>query len=285
MTRRELLAGALPALAHSQARARPNIIFIMSDDHASHAISAYGSKINQTPNIDRIARGGVRLDNCFVTNSICTPSRGAILTGQYSHINGIKTLDDAIDPKKIHLAHLMRDAGYCTDLIGDFALDFLSKRDKSKPFFLMCHHKAPHREWTPSAKYKDWLKDTDVPEPDNLYEDLTKRSAAAQRATLRVGDDMTPTDLKVPKPEGLQGRELRKWAYQLYIKDYLRCVRSVDDNVGRVLDYLDANGLAGNTIVIYTSHQGFFLGDHGWFDKRFMYEETMRMPFVARYPK
>jgi arylsulfatase A-like enzyme len=124
-----------------------------------------------------------------------------------------------------------------------------------------------------------------VPEPDNLYEDLTKRSAAAQRATLRVGDDMTPTDLKVPRPAGLEGRELRKWAYQIYIKDYLRCVRSVDDNVGRMLDYLDAEGLTENTLVVYTSDQGFFLGDHGWFDKRFMYEETMRMPFLARYPK
>ncbi len=333
MTRRALLAGAAPALVFGQARGpRPNILFIMSDDHASHAISAYGSRINQTPNIDRLARGGVRLDNCFVTNSICTPSRAAILTGQYSHLNGVKTLDDAIDPKKIHLAHLLRDAGYqtamigkwhlqtnpqgfdhwrvlpgqglynnpvfieqsgerrkyegyCTDLIGDFSLEFLKSRDKSKPFFLMCHHKAPHREWTPAAKYKDWLEDTDVPEPDNLYDDLSKRSAAAQRATLRVGDDMTPTDLKVPKPDGLQGRELRKWAYQLYIKDYLRCVRSVDDNVGRLLDYLDAEGLADNTLVIYTSDQGFFLGDHGWFDKRFMYEESLRMPFLARYPK
>jgi len=331
MTRRQLLAGAVPAFASAQRRpARPNILFIMADDHDSHAISAYGSRINKTPNIDRIASGGVRMDNCFVTNSICTPSRACILTGQYSHLNGVKTLSDAIDPKKIHLAHLMRDAGYqtamigkwhlqtdpqgfdhwrvlpgqglynnpdfidpsgrrkyegyCTDLIGDFALDFLKSRDKSKPFFLMCHHKAPHREWTPAAKYKDWLKDVDVPEPDNLYEDLSKRSAAAQRATLRVGDDMTLTDLKVPKPPGLQGHALRKWAYQLYIKDYLRCVRSVDDNVGRLLDYLDAENLAANTLVVYTSDQGFFLGDHGWFDKRFMYEEPLRMPFVARYP-
>jgi arylsulfatase A-like enzyme len=332
MTRRQLFAGALPAFAFGQTRApRPNILFIMTDDHASHAIGAYGSKINQTPNIDRIAKAGIRLDNCFVTNSICTPSRACILTGQYSHLNGVKTLNDSIDPKKTHLAHHLRDAGYqtamigkwhlqtdpqgfdhwrvlpgqglyynplfiepggrkkyegyCTDIIADFSLEFLKNRDKSKPFFLMCHHKAPHREWTPPLKYKDWLEDVDIPEPDNLYEDLTKRSAAAQRATLRVGDDMTFTDLKVPRPVGLEGRELRKWAYQLYIKDYLRCVRSVDDNVGRMLDYLDAEGLTENTLVVYTSDQGFFLGDHGWFDKRFMYEETMRMPFVARYPK
>jgi arylsulfatase A-like enzyme len=273
----------------------------------------------------------MRFDNCFVTNSICTPSRACILTGQYSHLNGVKTLSDAIDPKKTHVAHLLRNAGYqtamigkwhletepqgfdywrvlpgqglyydpvfitkegrkkhegyCTDLIGDFTLDFLKNRDTSKPFFVMCHHKAPHRAWQPGPKYKDMLKDVEVPEPDNLYEDLSKRSQAAQRATLRVGDDMTFTDLKVKVPEGLKGRELRKWAYQLYIKDYLRCVQSVDDNVGRVLDYLEAEGLADNTLIVYTSDQGFFLGDHGWFDKRFMYEECLRMPFVAKLPR
>jgi len=336
ISRRQLFASsfaAAPAFAQSRGRRRPNILFIMSDDHASHAISAHGSKINETPNIDRLAKGGLRLDNCFVTNSICTPSRACILTGQYSHLNGVKTLNDSIDPKTIHVGHLLRNAGYqtamigkwhlqtspegfdfwrilpgqglyydpvfthqdgsrqkyqgyCTDLIADFTLDWLKTgRDESKPFFLMCHHKAPHRDWTPPKKYQDWLKDETVPEPGNLYEDISKRSAAAQRATLRVGDDMTKTDLKVDRPAGLEGRELRKWAYQLYIKDYLRCVRSVDDNVGRLLDYLDAEGLAEDTLVIYTSDQGFFLGDHGWYDKRFMYEETMRMPFLARYPK
>ena len=175
--------------------------------------------------------------------------------------------------------------GYCTDLIGDFTLDYLKGRDKSKPFFLMCHHKAPHRAWEPAPKYAKWLEDETVPEPDNLYEDMSQRSGADQRATNRVGEDMTITDLKVEKPAGLEGRALRQWAYQRYIKDYLRCVRSVDDNVGRVLDYLDAEGLADNTLVIYTSDQGFFLGDHGWFDKRFMYEESLRMPFVARLPR
>lgn len=334
MNRRDLILSALaPTLAQAQSRtgAPPNVLFIMSDDHASHAISAYGSKINQTPNIDRIAKGGMRFDNCFVTNSICTPSRGAILTGQYSHKNGVYTLADSMDPKKTTLAHLMQSAGYetamigkwhlqtdpqgfdhwnilpgqglyydpvfltregktqhsgyCTDLIADFSLDFLKKRDKSKPFFLMCHHKAPHRAWQPAPKYKDWLENETIPEPDNLYEDMSKRSKAAERARMRVGDDMNETDLKVPKPAGLEGRELRKWAYQRYMKDYLRCVRSVDDNVGRLLDYLDSEGLADNTIVVYTSDQGFFLGDHGWFDKRFMYEECLRMPFLIRYPK
>ena len=332
MTRRHFFgaSAALTSLS-AQQNQRPNIIFIMSDDHAAHAISAYGSKINQTPNIDRLAKGGMRFANCFVTNSICTPSRGAILTGQYSHLTGIKTLNDKMDPKKVHLGHHMQQAGYqtamigkwhlvtdpqgfdhwnvlpgqgryydpifiskdgrkeykgyCTDIIGDFAVDWLKNRDKNKPFFLMCHHKAPHREWGPSPKYKDLFNDRDIPEPDNLYEDMSKRSGAAQRATLRVGDDMTKTDLKVDKPAGLEGRELRKWAYQRYIKDYLRCVQSVDDNVGKILDFLDANGLSDNTIVVYTSDQGFFLGDHGWFDKRFMMEESLRMPFLVKYPK
>lgn len=325
------LAAGLSSAAAAQGQRPPNIIFMMSDDHASHAISAYGSKINKTPNIDRLAQGGVRFDNCFVTNSICTPSRGCILTGQYSHLNGVKTLNDTIDPKKTHVAHRLRDAGYqtamigkwhlqsdpqgfdhwrilpgqglyydpvfitkdgrkkhegyCTDLIGDFTIDFLKNRDKSKPFFVMSHQKAPHRAWQPAPKYKDLFNDRDIPEPDNLYEDTSKRSQAAQRATLRVGEDTTFTDLKVKVPDGLKGRELRKWAYQLYIKDYLRCVQSVDDNVGRILDYLDTDGLADNTLVIYTSDQGFFLGDHGWFDKRFMMEESLRMPFLARLPK
>jgi arylsulfatase A-like enzyme len=190
-----------------------------------------------------------------------------------------------VDPVFITKEGRQKHTGYCTDLIGDFALDFLKARDTAKPFFLMCHHKAPHREWTPSPKYKDLFNDRDIPEPENLYEDMGKRSGAAQRATLRVGDDMTKTDLKVEKPAGLEGRELRKWAYQRYIKDYLRCVQSVDDNVGRILDYLEANGLAEDTVVIYTSDQGFFLGDHGWFDKRFMMEESLRMPFLAQYPK
>jgi arylsulfatase A-like enzyme len=331
LSRRQLLCSALaPALAPRNGPP-PNILYIMADDHASHAISAYGSRINQTPHIDRLAREGMRFDNCFATNSICTPSRGAILTGQYSHKNGVYTLNDSLDPGKIHLAHHLREAGYqtgmigkwhlqtepqgfdawnilpgqgvyhdpvfinkdgkkkytgyCTDLIGDFSLDFLKDRDRKKPFFLMSHHKAPHRQWLSPPRYAEWLTRENVPEPDNLYEDMARRGGASQRATLRVGDDMTATDLKVPRPESLAGPELRRWAYQVYIKDYLRCVRAVDDNVGRMLDYLDAEGLKENTIVVYTSDQGFFLGDHGWFDKRFMYEESMRMPFLIRYPR
>jgi len=300
---------------------------MMADDHAAHAISAYGSRINQTPNIDRIAAGGVRMTNCFCTNSICTPSRAAILTGQYSHKNGVYTLDDKLDPARNHVAkelqragyqtamigkwHLATDptgfdywnilpgqgvyydpvfinrkkyTGYCTDLIGDFTIDWIKQRDKKKPFFAMCHHKAPHRPWQPAPKYKDLFKDSIIPEPDNLYDHYEGRARSVAAVTMKVGEDMQTSDVKQEFPPDLKGDALRKWAYQLYIKDYLRCIRSVDDAVGRTLDFLDAEGLASNTIVIYTSDQGFFLGDHGWFDKRLMYEESLRMPFLMRYP-
>lgn len=331
-TRREalgILGGAAAALA--QGTQQPNIVYIMADDHAAHAISAYGSKINRTPNIDRLATDGVRLTNCFCTNSICTPSRAAIITGQYSNKNGVYTLDDAIDPKRDNVAkelqaagyqtamigkwHLKTDPsgfdywkilpgqgvyydpvfltssgkqkynGYCTDLIGDFTLDWLKGRDRKKPFLLMSHHKAPHRPWQPSPKYKDLFANTTIPEPDNLYDHYEGRARSVAAVTMKVGEDMNERDLKTKIPEDLKGDALRKWAYQIYIKDYLRCIQSVDDNVGRVLDYLDAEGLSSNTIVIYTSDQGFFLGDHGWFDKRLMYEESLRMPFLMRYPR
>ncbi len=330
LDRREFLsvlgAGALSAAAGEQ----PNILYIMADDHASHAISAYGSRINRTPNIDRIASGGVRMTNCFCTNSICTPSRAAILTGQYSHKNGVYTLNDPLDGSRSNVAkelqragyqtamlgkwHLHNDPtgfdywnilpgqgvyydpsfiemgqkkqhqGYCTDLIGDFSLDWLKKRDKKKPFFLMSHHKAPHRPWDPAPKYAKLFDGQTIAEPDNLFDHYEGRARSAAAVKMRVGEDHNKRDLKVDKPAGLEGDALRRWAYQYYIKDYLRCIQSVDDNVGRMLDYLDSEGLAKNTVVIYTSDQGFFLGDHGWFDKRLMYEEALRMPFLMRYP-
>jgi arylsulfatase A-like enzyme len=325
-----MTAGSAALRLGRAADAPPNILYIMADDHAAHAISAYGSRINRTPNIDRIAEGGVRFDNCFCTNSICTPSRAVILTGQYSHLNGVKTLSDALDPGRQNVAKLLRGAGYqtamvgkwhlqkdpagfdywnilpgqgvyqdpvfiemgkrskragyCTDLIADYSLDWLKRRDQQKPFFLMCHHKAPHRPWQPDEKHAHMYDGADIPEPFNLYDHYEHRSKAAANATLKVGENMTKTDVKRDIPPDLKGDALRKWAYQYYIKDYLRCIASVDDNVGRVLDYLDAEGLAKNTLVIYTSDQGFFLGDHGYFDKRFMYEESLRMPFLARYP-
>jgi arylsulfatase A-like enzyme len=318
-----------PAAATADKGKQPNILYIMADDHSANAISAYGSRVNQTPNIDRLAQGGMRFDNCFCTNSICTPSRAAILTGQYSHINGVKTLADKIDPKHENVAkdlqaagyqtaiigkwHLATDpsgfdywnilpgqgvyhdpvliemgtrkkhAGYATDIITGLSLDWLKARDKSKPFFLMCHHKAPHRPWEPDDKHMN-LYTGKIPEPDNLLDKYEHRSKAAANATNKVGQNMNKTDTKVDPPPGLDYAGLRRWAYQRYLQDYLRCVASVDDNVGRVLDYLDSEKLAGQTLVIYTSDQGMFLGEHGFFDKRFMYEESLRMPFLIRYP-
>ena len=314
---------------------RPNILFIMSDDHASHAISAYGSRINQTPNIDRIAKEGIRFNNCFCTNSICTPSRATILTGTYNHVNNVTTLSSKLDgrlttfPKllqaegyqtaivgKWHLGHgghadptgfdywnvlpgqgLYHDPemidmgekkvypGYVTDIITDLSLDWLKERNPEQPFMLMTHHKAPHRPWDPDEKLMHLYQNTDIPEPETFHDDYSNRASAAREAKMRVDRDMTDRDLKYPVPEGLTSAEEKQWKYQRYIKDYLRCVASIDNNVGRMLDYLDQEGLAENTIVVYTSDQGFFLGDHGWYDKRFMYEESLRMPFVMRYPR
>ncbi len=313
---------------------RPNIIFIMSDDHASHAMSCYGSRINQTPNLDRIASGGMRFSNCFCTNSICTPSRATILTGTYNHVNNVTTLASKLDgrlvtfpkllqqsgyqtamigkwhlghggihdptgfdywnvlpgqglyhnPKMIEMGEEKVFEGYTTDLITDFSLDWLKSRETNRPFFLMCHHKAPHRPWEPDDKHMELYEDIDIPEPETFNDDYSNRAAAAAAARMRIDRDLNETDLKFPVPDGLTPDKEKKWKYQRYIKDYLRCVASIDDNVGRILDYLDEEGLADNTLVVYTSDQGFFLGDHGWYDKRFMYEESLRMPFIIRYP-
>ena len=315
--------------AAADAGKQPNILYMMADDHSAGAISAYGSLVNKTPNIDRLAEGGMRFESCFCTNSICTPSRAAILTGQYSHINGVKTLADKMDPQHENVAkdlqaagyqtamigkwHLVtnptgfdywnilpgqgiyhdpflidmgtrkKHTGYVTDIITDLSLDWLKARDKNKPFFLMCHHKAPHRPWEPDEKHMNMYTGV-IPEPDSILDKYEHRSKAAANATNKIGQNMTKTDTKVDPPPGLDYAGLRHWAYQRYLQDYLRCVASIDDNVGRVLDYLDSEKLAGNTIVIYTSDQGFFLGEHGFFDKRFMYEESLRMPFLIRYP-
>ena len=317
---------------------RPNILFIMSDDHASHAMSCYGSRINQTPNLDRIAQNGMIFQNCFCVNSICTPSRANILTGQYSHRNGIKTLADQFDGRTAHVGKRLQESGYqtamigkwhlghgepydptgfdywnvlpgqglyhnpvmideegqqvyqgyATDLITDFSLSWLENRAPEKPFFLMCHHKAPHRPWDSDDKHAQMYEDHDIPLPATFFDDYANRSNAAKEAKMRVARDMNERDLKIeklgPPPEGLSEEQLADWKYQRYIKEYLRCVASIDDNVGRLLDYLDESDLTDNTMVIYTSDQGFFLGDHGWYDKRFMYEESLRMPFIVSYP-
>jgi arylsulfatase A-like enzyme len=327
-----VLTIGLPARAqdevHADAR-RPNVLYIMADDHAAHAVSAYGSRVNTTPHIDRLAREGMRFSRCFVTNSICTPSRAAILTGQYAHINGVPVFNP-IDPKRPTLAkylqaagyhtgivgkwHLgsdpagfdswtilpgqgvyndpifltpdgrMKRRGYVTDLITEYSVDFLKNRPKDRPFFLMCHHKAPHRPWVPDPKYARKWENVEVPEPETFDDDYRTRCDAAREATMRIDRDLTRTDLKQDPPPGLNARQLKRWKYQRYMRDYLACVDSIDDSVGRLLDYLDKNGLADNTIVVYTSDQGFFLGDHDWFDKRFMYEESLTIPFLVRWP-
>ena len=314
---------------------QPNFVFIMSDDHAAHAMSCYDSRINSTPNIDRIANEGMRFDNCFCTNSICTPSRAAILTGTYNHINHVTTLASTLDNRELTYPQLLQQAGYqtaivgkwhlghapendpagfdywnvlpgqglyhnpemiemgerkvfpgyVTDVITDLSLNWMRNRDPERPFCLMIHHKAPHRWWEPDDKHAHMYDDVTIPEPETFNDDYQHRGKHVADLKMSVAHDLDERDLKGPTPEGLTPAEEKSWKYQRYIKDYLRCVASVDDNVGRVLDELDASGLAGDTVIVYTSDQGFFLGDHGWYDKRLMYEESLRMPFVIRYPR
>ena len=345
------------AAAPAGAADRPNIIFIMSDDHAAHAISAYGSRVNTTPNIDRLAREGLRFDRVFVTNSICTPSRAAILTGQYSHVNGVPVFN-RFDSSRQTVARLLQAGGYhtgmigkwhlgsdtagfdrweilpgqgayfdpilytatgektytgryATDVITDLAITFIRERPTDRPFFLMCHHKAPHRPWVPDEAHRKLFQDRWIPEPPTLWDTWATRSTALRENRQGVFADLTRRDLKLQPPPGLDqkalnlwlstkpdevttevrgqtvtmtGDSLARWKYQRYLQDYLATIQSIDDNVGRLLEYLDRNGLARNTIVIYTSDQGFFLGDHGLYDKRFMYEESLRMPFIVRWP-
>lgn len=321
-------------VAVEQDSSRPNILFIMSDDHASQAISAYGSRINQTPNIDRLAREGIRFDNVFCTNSICAPSRAVILTGKYSHLNGVINNRTGFDGSQQTLQKLMQQAGYetalvgkwhlkttptgfdysdilpsggkyhdpdmiengnsrilkgyVTDLITDRALNWLRKRRKSKkPFFLMLHHKAPHATWESDEKHEAMYPDADIPYPETFNDDYAGRTAQIANHRLHVGPEQWELQFKRfgPLQAGMSEQESKEWVYQIYIKNYLRCVASLDDNVGRVLDYLEVSGLSGNTVVVYTSDQGFFLGEHGLYDKRFMYEEALRMPLLIRYPK
>ena len=356
---------------------RPNILFIMSDDHAAQAISAYGHGINQTPNIDRIASNGARFDHCYVSNSICTPSRAAILTGTYNHVNGVTSLATGFNNRMPHVAkHLQHEGyqtaivgkwhlhegpqhcptgfdfwsvlpgqgeyfdpdmiengnniyekGYTTEIITNKTVDWIKNRNKDQPFFMMCHHKAPHRSWEYHPKYEDLYTD-EIPYPDSFEDDYSNRAKAAKEARMRVESDMTYQDLDlvqpyypsedqryslsnrrtphmmVPFPESedqyknfklicsrtgkvftfKNREELKKFKYQRYMQKYLRTVASVDESVGTLLDTLDEEGITEDTMVIYTSDQGFFLGEHGWFDKRFIYEESFRMPFLIQFP-
>ncbi len=351
-----LLPAAI-AVSETQRGDRPNIIFIMTDDHAAHAIGAYGSRVNQTPHLDRLAREGMLFTSVFATNSICTPSRAAILTGQYSHINGV-TMFNRFDSSRMTVARLLQQGGYYTGMIGkwhlgsdpvgfdrweilpgqgayndpvfytatgektytgryatdvitDLALEFVEKRPRDQPFFLMMHHKAPHRPWEPNASHAAEFATRHIPEPVTLWDSYATRTDALHENQQRVANDLTNRDLKLAPPAGLSAEDLAKWLaikpdlvtivrdgkrlaltgealvrwkYQRYMQDYLATLQSVDDSVGRVLALLDKDGLAKNTMVVYTSDQGFFLGDHGLFDKRFMYEESIRMPFLVRWP-
>ena len=352
-----------------QAVRQPNILFIMSDDHAYQAISCYNDKLNRTPNIDRIANEGVLFKNSFVTNSICAPSRAVMLTGKFSHVNGHRDNSQVFDGSQVTFPKLLQKAGYQTAMIGkwhlesdptgfdywnilpgqgdyynpdfiemgvkkrvegyvtnlitDAGLKWLQNRDSEKPFCLLLHHKAPHRCWMPDTAYLNMYNEVKFPLPVNFYDSYEGREAAAAqemhmknfcpvndmkmldregeiKGTLRkffesqinrmnqdqraAWDRAYDKEIKYFKGANLKGNDLLEWSYQRYLEDYLRCIASVDDNIGRVLDYLDKSGLAENTLVVYTSDQGFYLGEHGWFDKRFMYEESFRTPLVMRLP-
>ncbi|RKD91831.1 sulfatase family protein [Mangrovibacterium diazotrophicum] len=348
---------------------QPNIIYIMSDDHAYQAISSYGYGLNETPNIDRLADEGALFTRACVTNSLCAPSRAVLLTGKHSFINGKVDNVHAFNwdqdnfPKllqangyqtamigKIHMDGIpqgfdfsmvlpgqgsyynpvflvegerVRKEGYVTDIITETALDWLeTKRDPEKPFCLLVHQKAPHRNWLPAPEYVNLYDDKTFDLPETFFDDYSDRGSAAKEQEMEINRDMMwghdfkfivdPNGdstnfvpfLKRMNPEQRanwmaayesenqeflnnmpEGVELAKWKFNRYIKDYLRCIKSVDDGVGEILDYVKKSGLEDNTIIVYTSDQGFYLGEHGWFDKRFMYEESLRTPLIIRYPK
>jgi len=347
--------------------APPNIIFIMTDDHAVRALSCYDGSINQTPNMDRIANEGVIFKNSFVSNSICGPSRATMLTGKHSHINGkinnsivfdssqqtfpkllqkagyqtavigkwhLKSEPTGFDywnvlpgqgqyynPDFIEMGEKKRVEGYVTTLTTDFGLDWLDKRDKTKPFCLLIHHKAPHRTWQPDTAYLDDFANKTFPVPDNFFDSYQgRRAAKEQKQSIRTGDMDLKYDLKIDTekaesrfPEhkhtgrmndaqktawknhydpiiqdyidkNPEGDELDLYKYQRYMRDYLACIQSVDDNIGRVLDYLDEEELSDNTLVVYTSDQGFYTGEHGWFDKRYIYEQSLKTPLLMKTP-
>ncbi len=351
----------LPAVA--QKLQKPNVIFIISDDHTWQAISAYGSKLAKTPNIDKIARQGAILYNNVVTNSICGPSRATLLTGKFSHMNGYKFNEKVFDinqpvfPEelqkngyqtawvgKMHLGSLphgfdylnvlpghgwyynsdfvngqnktKRYPGYVTDVITQLSKEFLDQRDTKKPFFMVVGHKATHRSWLPALEDLGAYDQVTFPIPDTFYDQYTGRTAAKDQdmtvdKTMVLGDDLkvhanyetnkasynrfTPEQQekfkgyydKISKEfdeKKLDGKALAEWKFQRYLRDYLSTANSLDRNIGELLDYLDQHDLAKNTVVVYTSDQGFYLGEHGWFDKRFMYEESLKTPFVIRYP-
>ncbi|MEM7384539.1 MAG: sulfatase [Verrucomicrobiota bacterium] len=316
------------------AEPRPNILFIMADDHTTQAISAYGGHLAKhaaTRNIDRIASEGVRLSHCFCNNSICTPSRASILTGQYSHRNGVYLLNQPLPTGAVTFPGLLQKSGYrtslygkwhlksrptgfdhyqvlvkqgryknpqflapgsealttlegwSTDVITDLSIEAMRKRDRDRPFLVMCQYKATHDPWASREPHRSLWRDQDLPEPETLADVYDEGRAAALRTTLKleqINQETYPHD----RLDGVDALTQRRHIYQQYIKDFLRCGRVLDENVGRLLDFLDEENLSGNTVVIYTADQGHFLGEHGFFSKRFSYEEALRVPFLIRWP-
>jgi len=335
---------------------QPNILFIMSDDHTKQAWGIYGGVLKdyvQNRNIERLANEGAVLENCLVSNSICTPSRATILTGQYSHRNGITTLGKGLSPTYDNIAKEMGKGGYQTaiigkwhlkqepsgfdyycvlpgqglynnpimktkenwkdynkggkiyegfsaDIIADKTINWIENRDKSKPFISFCHFKATHEPYDYPERFSNLYSNETIPEPTSLYDNgpnTTGRSLIGQsidslgkRYVFSTNNPDKRSDyMQYPELpfsiDGLSKKEARSKVYQKFIKDFMRCAAAIDDNIGKLLDYLEAAGLDENTIVIYTADQGYFLGEHGWFDKRLIYEESIHMPFVIRYPK
>lgn len=351
-----LATSALAENREKESATRPNVLFILSDDHTSQSWGIYGGVLApyvKNENIRRLAAEGCVLDNCFCTNSISVPSRASIMTGAYSHKNGVYTLSDALDPATDNIAKQMKTGGYqtaligkwhlktqpsgfdyfsvfhdqgeyvdptfktaqdwvdddkgrsgkkeqgfSTDLVTDKTIEWIQNREKDKPFMMCCHFKATHEPWDFPERMKHLYDDVVFPEPDNMLEfgpEQSGRTFPGQQLENMAWRWETAS--KDPKawwcqyPElpfstqGLEKTAARKKTYQKLIKDYLRCGATIDDNIGRLLRFLDQEGLAENTIVVYVSDQGYFLGEHGFFDKRMMYEESLRMPFVIRYPK
>jgi uncharacterized sulfatase len=360
-------------LDKDQKKKRPNIVFIMTDDHAAQAISAYGhpvSKLAPTPNIDRIAKNGVKFNNNFCTNSICGPSRAVILTGKHSHLNGFRMNGETFDGSQPTLPKYLKEAGYqtalfgkwhlhgspqgfddwnilvdqgnyynpdfiknkdttriegyATDIITEMGLDWLkNNREKEKPFMLMVQHKAPHRNWMPALRHINKYDSIEFPLPKSYFSDHEGQVAAQEQLQTIYKDMYEGHDLKMTVAKGsdslrhnpwktdfermtkaqrdawnkayrpkndafhdanLSGKELDKWKGQRYLRDYLATVAAVDQGVGKILDYLEESGLAENTLIVYTTDQGFYLGEKGFFDKRFMYEESLAMPMLMQYP-
>lgn len=340
-----LFAG-ITLFANVHGAERPNILFIMADDHTTQAIGVYGSRLaglNPSPHIDALAKDGLRFDRVFCNNSICTPSRASIITGQYPQTNGVLDLTGNIPPQRQHLPIEMGRAGYHTAMIGkwhlkqepsafhfynvlpgqgryfdpefrvrgkqawprntirhegkhssdaitDISLDWLKDGwDRSRPFFLMHHFKAPHDLFRYAPRYQSYLEEAIIPEPGNLHDQPADGAGSvASRgygSGLAKGHESWQLGRRLGIDQSLQDPEYTRVNYQEYLKRYLRCVKGVDDNVGRLIRYLREAGELDNTVIIYTGDQGFFLGEHDLMDKRWMYEEAMRMPFIVHYPR